>query len=250
MPTVSQLIQFDGDEYRKQIRQRSDQEILANIYKKRCQETSSSMGLGAGAAAAAITHGVSAAASVVYGTRRLSVANQKLQILEQEWSRRGHSSPKHRIKDTVVPMVFGALSLGVGAGVDAAYLHGGIEAVSAASSTGAHQLLSEGVPASSVGSSSVSALGQTISGTVDGFIQGVAVVGGHPFVALAPRVADNLSAAHAVGVYAGASILAPAAEHVVSSGWATFGVDDLAGGRGVPQRSSDGEPKPRKWFVP
>ncbi|KDQ54242.1 hypothetical protein JAAARDRAFT_49292 [Jaapia argillacea MUCL 33604] len=211
MPTASQLLQFDADEYRKQIRQRSDEEILASIYKKRCQETSSSMSLGAGAAAAAVvTHGLSVAASVVYGNRKLSVASQKLQVLEQEWSRRGHSSPEHCIQDTVVPMVFGALSLLVGGGVDTAYLHGGIEAVSAASSTGTHQLLTEGVQGNSVGTSSVSALGQAISGTGDGFIQG------HPFVA--PSATDNLSAAHAIGVYTGASILAPAVEHFVPSG--------------------------------
>ncbi|KDQ54238.1 hypothetical protein JAAARDRAFT_80294 [Jaapia argillacea MUCL 33604] len=234
MPSFSQLLHFDSDDYRRDLLKRSDREILAGIYKKRRQIASSSISMGSGVAMAIPTHGMSLLVAG-HGARRLDVAHQKLQVLDSDWSRRGYSDPEFRVKDVLIPIAVGAVCLSLGAGVDAVYSHAGIEAVNAASGMGAHQVLHEGIHGQLDNSASISALGHSaISGVGDGISQGAGALVGHPFIA--PGVTDDLSAAHAMGVYAGAHGFRSAVEKLVPTG--RVNVDDQVRRYRLPRSTS------------
>lgn len=116
---LEDLFGFSPSDYEEKIGNRhsySDDELADNIYKKRRQCTGSAFGIGAGIAAAVHTGGASLAGVALSGRNR-SVAKQKLEILEDEWVRRGFNPLDKRLRDTVIPVAIGAAAVGISMGV-------------------------------------------------------------------------------------------------------------------------------------
>ena len=106
MPILD-LLHFDSDAYRWTISQPaySYVELATNIYKMRRTIAGSMTAAFASAAAAVFTHGLSLLGSA-YAIRKVSVAEQKLLLLEAEWTRRGQLPlPRRRFRDVVIPVV-------------------------------------------------------------------------------------------------------------------------------------------------
>ncbi|KAI0083857.1 hypothetical protein BDY19DRAFT_910324 [Irpex rosettiformis] len=123
---IGDLMHFDEGAYISKISQPSypDDVLRKNIYRKRRQTVSSRFAVGAGVGLAHVTGGASLASSA-YGARTLSVASQKLVLLEREWERREHPTlPEHFMRDTVLPMAIstavGAATVGFDLGLSAA----------------------------------------------------------------------------------------------------------------------------------
>ena len=91
------------------------------IYKKRRNLVASNTKIGTSAAIAVVTHGVSLV-GVLMGAQEREVEEKKLELLEEEWSRRQWYRLDNRVfEDIVVPAVLsgvaGAFTLGVDLGM-------------------------------------------------------------------------------------------------------------------------------------
>ena len=107
MPRPSEWLGFSSSKYREKISRKeySYAELATNIYKKRRAIVSAKTSAVSSAAAAHVTGGAS-----LFGTglsmRSLSVEKQKLELLEEEWQRRGQDPlPKRKLKDMLIPIV-------------------------------------------------------------------------------------------------------------------------------------------------
>jgi hypothetical protein len=112
---------FDEDNFRQEIQ---DQEaypldvLQSHIYEMRAQISVSAFGWITSAWSIIPTAGLSVVPGAI-SARFLVVANQKLQILEGELSRRGQASPPGRTRDMVIPLVVGSMTMGMGSGLAA-----------------------------------------------------------------------------------------------------------------------------------
>lgn len=112
---IGEVFEFDIEAYRRKISSPSysDAELETNIIRKRRNRQSAVCGAGAGIGVAWITFGASAVASAA-SIRSYSVASQKLEALEDEWMRRGHTKiPYRTMRDRVIPGALGAATLGM-----------------------------------------------------------------------------------------------------------------------------------------
>jgi len=112
---LEDLLEFDTSSYRKKISNRrtySLDELRTNIYRKRSQSAGSSFGLGVSIAAAPASGGASLVGAV-YSSRKLLVACQKLELLEEEWTDREMEKLNHRLRDVLMPVAVGTATMGV-----------------------------------------------------------------------------------------------------------------------------------------
>jgi len=151
---LEDLLEFDTSSYRKKISNRrtySLDELRTNIYRKRSQSAGSSFGLGASIAAAPASGGASLVGAV-YSSRKLSVASQKLELLEEEWMNRGMEKLNHRLRDVLMPVAVETATMGLGdvfaSAGSAAVNHAGMHAAHNLASQSYHTLSSPPVTAS------------------------------------------------------------------------------------------------------
>jgi hypothetical protein len=132
------LFGFNSATYRQRIKTNSPTTLENNIYRKWSQITGSMMGIGTSLTAAHFTIGLSLVGTGL-SARRLSVAAQKLKILEQEWIQRGNRPLPQRANDHLIPITISMLSLGLG---DVLTL-GGSDAITHAGHHAIHHLTSQ-----------------------------------------------------------------------------------------------------------
>ncbi|KAF5309218.1 hypothetical protein D9619_012737 [Psilocybe cf. subviscida] len=111
-----ETLHFSEKKYREEQRSKSHVEIAQAIYRKRSKRLTSKVSTGVSVAAAVVTGGHSLIASAISG-RNISVESQKLEILEEEWTNRGHPPlPKSTARDKIIPITvaFGASLFTVG----------------------------------------------------------------------------------------------------------------------------------------
>jgi hypothetical protein len=88
----------------------------------------------------------------VYSSRKLSVASQKLELLEEEWTNRGMEKLNHRLRDVLMPVAVGTATMGLGdvfaSAGSAAVNHAGMHAAHNLASQSYHTLSSPPVTAS------------------------------------------------------------------------------------------------------
>jgi hypothetical protein len=112
---IGELFEFDATVYHQKISSPfySDAELAANIERKRHNRQSAAVGAGAGISIVWLTFGASALTSAA-AVRNFAVASQKLEILEEEWEKRGHAKiPYRTMRDRVIPGALGAATLGL-----------------------------------------------------------------------------------------------------------------------------------------
>jgi len=123
MVKLEEYFHFSSAKYREGIASKaySDENLANEIYKKRRNLVASKTKIGTSVAIAVASHGVGLV-GVFMGARETDVEKKKLELLEEEWSRRkGYRLDNRVFKDMVVPAVLsaavGALTLGVDLGM-------------------------------------------------------------------------------------------------------------------------------------
>lgn len=108
------LLGFSSNKYREKISSPdySYAELATNIYKKRRSIVSSKTSAVTGVATAHVSGGTSLIGSAWAG-RNISVEKQKLELLEEEWERRGQDPlPKRKLTDVIIPiLITGAMGV-------------------------------------------------------------------------------------------------------------------------------------------
>ncbi|KAH0283458.1 hypothetical protein M436DRAFT_82368 [Aureobasidium namibiae CBS 147.97] len=112
---LDDIMGFDAGAYTAKVRKMDAAELRQReVYKTR-QIYSGSWSLGAGIGLAFFTAGISLAGSA-YGLRRISIAEQKLAIVQEELKNRELALYKERKRDFLIPMAIGVVTMGVSCG--------------------------------------------------------------------------------------------------------------------------------------
>ncbi|KAF8657833.1 hypothetical protein AX16_002149 [Volvariella volvacea WC 439] len=103
---LGETLHFSSGDYRKKISSPdySYYDLARHIYIKRRAITSASVATGASVVSLGITGGASVFAGAL-SLRNRSVEKQKLELLEQEWVRRGQPPLPDRLRDKVIPII-------------------------------------------------------------------------------------------------------------------------------------------------
>ncbi|KAI5121203.1 hypothetical protein M0805_006004 [Coniferiporia weirii] len=128
---ISDFLHFDTSSYLGRICRPfySDNDLHDNIYRKRREIAAAGWSIGVGFALIPLTGGVSGIGSAV-ASRTIHIAHQKLHFLENEWARRGYSSPAaHPVRDWLVPVSIAGAAGAVGMGIDSVFSAAGSAAV-------------------------------------------------------------------------------------------------------------------------
>ncbi|KAF9479929.1 hypothetical protein BDN70DRAFT_920900 [Pholiota conissans] len=107
---LKETFYFNKDDYRSTIAKKdfSHTDLAKEIYRKRAKKLSAKVRAGVSLAAATVTGGASLLSSA-HSARNISVENQKLKLLEEEWRRRGQPElPKSKLKDKIIPITIAA----------------------------------------------------------------------------------------------------------------------------------------------
>ena len=103
---IREAVYFSKDSYRDKISQPdySHAELAKNVYVKRRAIWGSGSSVATNVVMAHVTGGLTIV-PVAWAARNISVAKQKLRLLEAEWRRRGQSKLPKRKRDKIVPIV-------------------------------------------------------------------------------------------------------------------------------------------------
>lgn len=142
MPTGSEYIHgLDAEAYRNKISRPhfSDQELEQKIYEKRSKVNAAGWAIGAGVASIFFTLGVSAL-TLPLPLVASQIDQEKLALLEWEWSRRGYPTLATRVfQDGVIPCTIAGTVGAIGMGVGHGFLAAGSSCVNhAATAAGGH----------------------------------------------------------------------------------------------------------------
>jgi hypothetical protein len=114
---LDDLFQFDAAAYRAKVRTLSDDALRQRQCIKTRQNLGGAWSVGFGIGGAVFTGGLSLIGTA-YGARRMSVAQQKIEIVNEEMARRGAENYEERKRDTLIPCAIGVLTAGIGFGID------------------------------------------------------------------------------------------------------------------------------------
>lgn len=114
---LDDLFEFDAAAYRAKVRTLSDDELRKRQCIKTRQHLGGAWSVGFGIGGEVFTGGLSLIGSA-YGARRMSVAQQKIEIVNEEMARRGARNYEERKRDTLIPCAIGVLTAGIGFGID------------------------------------------------------------------------------------------------------------------------------------
>jgi len=111
------LLDFDEAAYIDKMKTKSIEDLHEHECTKYRQEISGSWSVGVGIGLVPLTFGVSLIGSA-YGARRYDIAAQKLKIVKAEIDSRKETHYETRKRDMFIPMAIGALTVGVGCGLE------------------------------------------------------------------------------------------------------------------------------------
>lgn len=134
MTFTENLTGLDLYKYQAKVSHYDNKSLENNIYKKRRQCAGGTVGLATGLVTAVHTGGVSLAGAL-YSSRSISVAKQKLDIMEQEWARRGYNPLDKRKRDVILPVAIGVTAMGVAHGIASGLESAGSSAIHQAANT-------------------------------------------------------------------------------------------------------------------
>ena len=136
MPTLDELFEgVDEASYKAKVKEMTIEDLRYRECKRHRQINSGSWSVGLGLGGAIPTLGVSLLGSA-YGGRRMYLASKKFDIVAAEIDVRHEAHYQTRKRDWMIPVAFGAATLGIGLGVEAIASDFATQAVSGAADHG------------------------------------------------------------------------------------------------------------------
>ncbi|CAD0083022.1 unnamed protein product [Aureobasidium vineae] len=139
---LDDIVSFDAAAYIAKVRKMDHAELRKREICKTRQIYSSSWSIGAGVGVAFFTAGLSLVGSA-YGLRKMSIAEQKLVIVQEELKSRELDLYKERKRDFFIPMAIGVVTAGIGCGSSIAIAASSHLPTHEISSAAVHHIISE-----------------------------------------------------------------------------------------------------------
>ncbi|KDQ59250.1 hypothetical protein JAAARDRAFT_192772 [Jaapia argillacea MUCL 33604] len=214
---ITEFFGFDVDAYKLKIHapEYTQAKLSDNIRTKRRQVVSSSSSIAAGLALSIPLVGATLL-SAGYSARTLSIAIQKLRLLESEWSSRGLERLSWRKRDIILPLTLRIFTLALTLGVDVGFTEAGLKCVTHMMERGASHIFHEALAGGAVHGHEVTHGAMT--GFADGITQGwhaFTQEGGQFFVGDVSHC--DWTAGYGLGEWAGAHALGTALTSVTSA---------------------------------